>query len=182
MNDSGNGRPHFKNRDSSAGEDTSGSGGSSAPSPPAGDPDRPTLRRRADSSSSPAAASSSSADNTSPETAIVGADPDRPHIAHGQQTPTNEIQPAQLTGVPSGLQQMIAGIRCRGAGGASFRVSVVRSGRCQENAGPKWSSRPRRRLWLRNPRSSLRPKPRTATAQHRKVSPPHAPQPLVFAQ
>jgi hypothetical protein len=27
---------------------------------------------------------------------------------HGQQTPTDEYQPAQLTGVPSGLQQMIA--------------------------------------------------------------------------
>ena len=29
-------------------------------------------------------------------------------MAHGQQTPKDDIQPAQLTGVPSGLQQMIA--------------------------------------------------------------------------
>ncbi len=29
-------------------------------------------------------------------------------MAHGQQTPTDDFQPAQLTGVPSGLQQMIA--------------------------------------------------------------------------
>ena len=43
-----------------------------------------------------------------PETAIGGADPDRPHMAHGQQTPTDEFQPPQLTGVPTGLQQMIA--------------------------------------------------------------------------
>ena len=44
----------------------------------------------------------------SPETPIGGADPDRPRIVHGQQTPTDDFQPAQLTGVPSGLQQMIA--------------------------------------------------------------------------
>ena len=42
------------------------------------------------------------------ETAIAGADPDRPHMAHGQQSMTDDYQPAQLTGVPSGLQQMIA--------------------------------------------------------------------------
>jgi hypothetical protein len=29
-------------------------------------------------------------------------------MAHGQQTPKDEVQPAQLTGVPTGLQQMIA--------------------------------------------------------------------------
>jgi hypothetical protein len=29
-------------------------------------------------------------------------------MAHGQQTPKDDFQPAQLTGVPSGLQQMIA--------------------------------------------------------------------------
>jgi hypothetical protein len=104
------GRPHFKNRGadesqdsgSSTPESTSSSSSHSAPS----DPDRPTLRRRSDSS---AAASTSSADTAAPETAIAGADPDRPHIAHGQQTPTDaDIQPAQLTGVPSELQQMIA--------------------------------------------------------------------------
>ncbi len=39
---------------------------------------------------------------------IGGADPDRPHMIHGQQTPKDDFQPAQLTGVPSGLQQMIA--------------------------------------------------------------------------
>jgi len=118
VNDGGNGRPHFKNRDSSANQDSTASTSSSSPSssPPAstggssGDPDRPTLRRRSDSSSSTPAASSAAADSTAaPETAIGGGDPDRPHMAHGQQSPTDaDSQPAQLTGVPSGLQQMIA--------------------------------------------------------------------------
>ena len=88
---------------------SSGSTNSTASSnPPAGDPDRPTLRRRSDSSESAPAASASSADAAAPEIALGGADPDRPHMAHGQQTPKDDIQPAQLTGVPSGLQQMIA--------------------------------------------------------------------------
>src|SRR6202034_4614243 len=97
--------------DSSSGSTSSGSTSSPASSnPPAGDPDRPTLRRRSDgSSSAPSASSSSSTETASaPETAIGGADPDRPRMAHGQQTPTDEFQPAQLTGVPSGIQQMIA--------------------------------------------------------------------------
>ena len=35
--------------------------------------------------------------------------PDRPHMAHGQQSPTDaDFQPTELTGVPSGLEQMIA--------------------------------------------------------------------------
>jgi hypothetical protein len=106
-----NGRPHFKGQGSSSGS-TSTDTSSSSPSPPAssnppaGDPDRPTLRRRSDSSSS--APSTSTETASAPETAIGGADPDRPHIAHGQQTPTGDFQPAQLTGVPSGIQQMIA--------------------------------------------------------------------------
>ena len=58
--------------------------------------------------SSPAPSASSTETASAPETAIGGADPDRPHMAHGQQTPTDEFQPAQLTGVPSGMQQMIA--------------------------------------------------------------------------
>jgi hypothetical protein len=121
VTDAGNGRPHFKGRDSS-GNSTStdssspsstGSSGSSnsgsSSSGSNGDPDRPTLRRRSDSSSSaPSAGASSAGAGPSPETAIGGADPDRPRIMHGQQTPTDEYQPAQLTGVPSGLQQMIA--------------------------------------------------------------------------
>jgi hypothetical protein len=116
VTDAGNGRPHFKNRDSSANQDSTASTGSSSPpaSPPAstggssGDPDRPTLRRRSDSASS--TPSASTADTTAPpETAIGGGDPDRPHMAHGQQSLTDaDSQPAQLTGVPSGLQQMIA--------------------------------------------------------------------------
>jgi hypothetical protein len=108
------GRPTFKRRDTGGSSESSSSGGSSptagtAPAnapPSASDPDRPTLRRRPDSapsSSSPA----SGAEAAAPETAIGGADPDRPRMAHGQQTPTDP-QPAQLTGVPSGLQQMIA--------------------------------------------------------------------------
>jgi hypothetical protein len=106
------GRPHFKGRDSSGSSastdsSTPSSNSSASTSPPAGDPDRPTLRKRAEPSA--AGTSPSSAENTpAPETAIAGGDPDRPHMAHGQQTPTNEFQPAQLTGVPTGLQQMIA--------------------------------------------------------------------------
>jgi hypothetical protein len=110
VNDAGNGRPHFKTRDSSDSQDSSSSSSSSsAPAsskPPAGDPDRPTLRKRQDSSSS-TPAGASTAESSAPETPIAGGDPDRPHMAHGQQTPT-DTQPAQLTGVPTGLQQMIA--------------------------------------------------------------------------
>jgi hypothetical protein len=105
------GRPHFKGRDASGSSPSDSSTPSSnspaSSSPPAGDPDRPTLRKRAESST--AAPAASSVDNkAAPETAIAGADPDRPHMAHGQQTPTDEFQPPQLTGVPTGLQQMIA--------------------------------------------------------------------------
>jgi hypothetical protein len=106
------GRPTFKRRDSggsdSSKQDSSSSGGSTTapanPPPSAGDPDRPTLRKR---SSSPSSEPTSNAEVAAPETAIGGADPDRPRMAHGQQTPT-DTAPAQLTGVPSGLQQMIA--------------------------------------------------------------------------
>jgi hypothetical protein len=113
VNDAGNGRPHFKGRDSSGSStSTDSSSGSTSPpassNPPAGDPDRPTLRRRSDSPASAPAANAGSADAAAPEVALGGADPDRPHMAHGQQTPKDDIQPAQLTGVPSGLQQMIA--------------------------------------------------------------------------
>jgi hypothetical protein len=110
VTDAGDNRPHFKGRgpsgSSTSTDSTSGSASPSAPSnSSAGDPDRPTLRRRADSS---APAPASSADAAAPEVPLGGADPDRPHIAHGQQTPKDDIQPAQLTGVPTGLQQMIA--------------------------------------------------------------------------
>ena len=115
VTEANDGRPHFKNRNASGSQDSStdstsdSSSKSSAPSnpPPPSDPDRPTLRKRADSSTP--AASTSTADTTAPETPIGGSDPDRPHMIHGQQTPTDaDLQPAQLTGVPPGLQQMIA--------------------------------------------------------------------------
>src|SRR5882757_2933461 len=110
VTDAGDNRPHFKGRGpSGSSTSTDSTSGSTSPSAPnnssAGDPDRPTLRKRADSST-PAPASS--ADAAAPEVPLGGADPDRPHIAHGQQTPKDDIQPAQLTGVPTGLQQMIA--------------------------------------------------------------------------
>jgi hypothetical protein len=113
VTDAGNDRPHFKGRDSSGSSTpTDSSSGSTSPpassNPPAGDPDRPTLRRRSGSPASAPAANPSSADAAAPEVPLGGADPDRPHMAHGQQTPKDDIQPAQLTGVPSGLQQMIA--------------------------------------------------------------------------
>jgi hypothetical protein len=113
VTDAGNSRPHFKGHDSSGNSTStdSSSGTTSAPAssnPPAGDPDRPTLRRRSDSPTSASASNTSSADAAAPEVPLGGADPDRPHMAHGQQTPKDDIQPAQLTGVPTGLQQMIA--------------------------------------------------------------------------
>jgi hypothetical protein len=106
-------RPTLRRRADSS---SSSSSDSSSPSPstdtstsskaPASDPDRPTLHKHSDSSSS--TPGSSSANAPGPETPIAGADPDRPRMAHGQQTPKDEYQPAQLTGVPTGLQQMIA--------------------------------------------------------------------------
>jgi hypothetical protein len=112
VTDAGDGRPHMKIRDgaSSASSDSSSSSSNTSASSntPAEDPDRPTLRRRSESSNSTSSSSSSSTSASTPETPIGGADPDRPHMAHGQQTPKDDYQPAQLTGVPSGLQQMIA--------------------------------------------------------------------------
>ncbi len=113
--DAGDGHPHLVRKDGSGSQDSST--GSNSPSsttqssnnPPAGDPDRPTLRKRSNTADSTASTPSSSSGNTPPpETAIAGADPDRPHMAHGQQSMTDDYQPAQLTGVPSGLEQMIA--------------------------------------------------------------------------
>jgi hypothetical protein len=113
VTDAGNGRPHFKGRDSSGNStSTDSSSGSTSPpassNAPAGDPDRPTLRRRSDSSASAPAANAGSADAAAPEVPLGGADPDRPHLIYGQQTPKDDIQPAELTGTPSGLRQMIA--------------------------------------------------------------------------
>ena len=117
VTDANDGRPHLNRRDSSGSQDSPASSGSGSSSPntqssnnpPAGDPDRPTLRRRSDSPSAASPSASASVDTAAPETAIGGADPDRPRMMHGQQTPTDkDFQPAQLTGVPSGLQQMIA--------------------------------------------------------------------------
>jgi hypothetical protein len=110
------GHPHLVRKDGSGAQDSSTSGGSSSSSSstkasnnPPSDPDRPTLRKRSDSSdSTPSTSSASSGNSPAPETAIGGADPDRPHMAHGQQSMSDDIQPAQLTGVPSGLEQMIA--------------------------------------------------------------------------
>jgi len=105
-------RPTLRRRADSSSSSSSDS--SSSPSstntsassnPPASDPDRPTLHKHSDSSSSTPGSSNS---GPAPETPLGGADPDRPHMAHGQQTPKDDYQPAQLTGVPTGLQQMIA--------------------------------------------------------------------------
>src|SRR5580704_5821217 len=86
VTDANDGRPHFKNRNAGGSQDSSSS---------------------TDSTSSPSSAAST--DSAAPETPIGGADPDRPHIVRGQQNPTDaDFQPAQLTGVPSGLEQMIA--------------------------------------------------------------------------
>jgi hypothetical protein len=115
--DEKDGHPHLVRKDGSGSQDSSSSGGSTSSSSssktssnaPAGDPDRPTLRKRSDSPGSTSSASSAgSGDSPAPETAIAGADPDRPRMAHGQQSMSDDFQPAQLTGVPSGLEQMIA--------------------------------------------------------------------------
>jgi hypothetical protein len=111
VTDAGSDRPHFKGRDSSGNSTSTDSSTTSSNAPSsgnssAGDPDRPTLRRRSDSPASAPAASTTEAG--APETPLGGADPDRPRMAHGQQTPKDDFQPAQLTGVPSSLQQMIA--------------------------------------------------------------------------
>jgi hypothetical protein len=117
VGDAGSGHPHLNRKDGSGSQDPTKPSGSTPSSPnpqtssngPAGDPDRPTLRRRSNSSdSTPSASPASSGNSPAPETAIGGADPDRPHMAHGQQTMKDDYQAAQLTGVPSGLEQMIA--------------------------------------------------------------------------
>ena len=113
VTDAGNGRPHFKGHDTSGNSTSTDSSSSSsnapAPSnPSAGDPDRPTLRRRSESPSSAPTASTASTDAAAPEVPLGGPDPDRPRIMHGQQTPKDDFQAAELTGTPSGLQQMIA--------------------------------------------------------------------------
>jgi hypothetical protein len=89
-------------------DNTQSSGGTTASNnAPASDPDRPTLQRHSGSSSS-SSSGSSNTNGPSPETALGGADPDRPHMMHGQQTPKDEYQAKELTGTPSDLQQMIA--------------------------------------------------------------------------
>lgn len=113
------GRPHFKNRNSSSDSGNSGQAGSQSSGDSSGsssqsrsssheapsDPDRPTLRRRSPDDS----ASNSSFVPPGPETAIGGADPDRPHVTRGATNPTNaDFEPTKLTGTPSDLQQMIA--------------------------------------------------------------------------
>jgi len=117
VTDNNDSRPHFKKRDtgsdsagsgttSSGSDKASGSDNSASSTPPAGDPDRPTLRRRSDSGSSKP--SVTNADNSSPETPIGVSDPDRPRLVYGEQKPTDEVEPAELTGVPTDLEQMIA--------------------------------------------------------------------------
>jgi hypothetical protein len=127
--DSQDGRPHFKVRSDSgssssgssdgssgsssgsgsgSGNGSGSSGGSASSKSPATDPDRPTLRRRSDTGSSSETASTSTDSTAPPETPLGGPDPDRPHISHGKQTPTDDVQPTQLVGVPSGVEQMIA--------------------------------------------------------------------------
>jgi hypothetical protein len=100
------GRPHFKNRSTStqpASPSTTDSG-KQAPE----DPDRPVLRRRSASSTS-AEENGPSFTPPGPETAIGGADPDRPHLNYGSNDPTGaKFEAAKLTGIPLGLQQMIA--------------------------------------------------------------------------
>jgi len=174
VTDAGNGRPHFKGRDSSGSStSTDSSSGSTSPpassNPPAGDPDRPTLRRRSDSSASAPAANASSADAAAPEVPLGGADPDRPHMAHGQQTPKDDFQPAQLTGVPSGLQQMIA-VSDAGEGEAHPFVYLWSDPADADKMKAQMEIAAANAIAAAAPPAKTTPKPRTATtaAQRRK--------------
>ena len=184
VTDAGNGRPHFKGRDSSgsspsttdssSGSTSSSSGSTSSPAssnPPAGDPDRPTLRRRSDSPASAPAANASSADAAAPEVPLGGADPDRPHMAHGQQTPKDEIQPAQLTGVPSGLQQMIA-VSDAGEGEAHPFVYLWSDPADSDKMKEQMEIAAGNAIAAASPPAKTTPKPHTATtaAQRRKAA------------
>jgi hypothetical protein len=176
VTDAGNGRPHFKGRDSSGSStSTDSSSGSTSPpassNPPAGDPDRPTLRRRSDSPTSAPAASASSADAAAPEVPLGGADPDRPHMAHGQQTPKDDIQPAQLTGVPSGLQQMIA-VSDAGEGEAHPFVYLWSDPADSDKMKEQMEMAAANAIAAAAPPAKPTPKPRTATAttQRRKAA------------
>lgn len=181
--DSGNGRPHFKTRDSGASQDSTTNSGASTPAAkaPAGDPDRPTLRRRSDSPASEAA--SSATDTAAPETAIAGADPDRPRISRGKQTPTDDFQPAQLVGVPSGVQQMIAVSDASEREAHPFVYLWADPGdakKMQDQMELAASAA----IAATEPPVKAAPKPRTTTsAQRRKasVTAPAEPKPLVFA-
>ena len=109
-------RPHFVRRQGSTADAPPGSSSpsstGSAPastSPAPADPDRPVLRRRSDSSTSTTADNRPSFTPPGPETAIGGADPDRPHLDYGAHNPADaNFEPPKLTGVPTGLEQMIA--------------------------------------------------------------------------
>ncbi len=100
------GRPHFKNGSSSTRPDSPSTTDSSKQAPD--DPDRPVLRRRSASSASSGESGPSFAP-AGPETAIGGADPDRPHLNYGSNNPTGaKFEATKLTGTPLGLEQMIA--------------------------------------------------------------------------
>jgi hypothetical protein len=183
VTDAGDNRPHFKGRgpsgSSTSTDSTSGSTSPSAPSnSSAGDPDRPTLRRRADSSA-PAAASS--ADSAAPEVPLGGADPDRPHIAHGQQTPKDDIQPAQLTGVPTGLQQMIA-VSDAGEGEGHPFVYLWNDSADSDKMKEQMEIAAANVIAAAAPPAKAAPKPHTATtaAQRRKAAAAAAPPKPVF--
>jgi hypothetical protein len=176
VTDAGDSRPHFKGRDSSGSStSTDSSSGSTSPpassNPPAGDPDRPTLRRRSDSPASAPAGSASNADAAAPEVALGGADPDRPHMAHGQQTPKDDIQPAQLTGVPSGLQQMIA-VSDAGEGEAHPFVYLWNDPADADKMKEQMEIAAASAIAAAAPPAKTAPKPHTATtvAQRRKAA------------
>ena len=181
--DSGNGRPHFKGRDSTASPDASHDSGppgdSKAPASkaPAGDPDRPTLRKRSDSAASEPAASST--DAAAPETAIAGADPDRPHISRKQQTPTDDYQPTQLTGVPSGVQQMIA-VSDAGEHEPHPFVYLWADPGDARKMQDQLELAASAAIAATEPAVKAAPRPRTATTQRDKAT-TAAPKPLVFA-
>jgi hypothetical protein len=144
VTDAGNDRPHFKGRDSS---------GSSTPT------------------DSAPAANTSSADAGAPEVALGGADPDRPHMAHGQQTPKDDIQPAQLTGVPSGLQQMIA-VSDAGEGEAHPFVYLWSDPADADKMKEQMEIAAANAIAATAPPAKTTPKPRTATtaAQRRRAA------------
>jgi len=92
-------------------------------------------------------------------------------MAHGQQTPKDDIQPAQLTGVPSGLQQMIA-VSDAGEGEAHPFVYLWSDPADSDKMKEQMEIAAGNAIAAAAPPAKTTPKPHTATtaAQRRKAA------------